>query len=105
MSPDSRSTSNIRANQYISLAALLVVMVGGMVLIGWTFDIAVLKSILPIWVSMKANTAICFILSGVALWLITPPLSSPNISNIVARLSSVLVGMIGLLTVGGYIFG
>jgi hypothetical protein len=44
-------------------------------------------------------------LSGVALWLITPPLSSPNISNIVARLSSVLVGMIGLLTLGGYIFG
>lgn len=49
------------------------VLVGSMVLAGWAFDIAVLKSILPGWVSMKANTAFCFILTGVALLLTAIP--------------------------------
>src|SRR5439155_698888 len=37
------------------------------VLLGWIFDIRLLKSVVPNAVSMKANAAICFILMGVAL--------------------------------------
>ena len=50
-------------------AASIVFLVGCIVIVGWIFDIAALKSILPGLVSMKANTAICFILTGASLWL------------------------------------
>ena len=90
--------------------AALVVVAGSMVLVGWAFDIAVLKSILPGWVSMKANTAVCFILIGVALLLTTrqSALSTPHSAILFSRLARfcvLLVGLIGLLTLGEYIFG
>lgn len=47
---------------------------GGMVLticmfvmIGWTFDISLLKSIRPSWAAMTVPTAVCFIFAGLAL--------------------------------------
>ncbi len=91
-------------------AAAAAVIVGSMVLAGWAFDIAVLKSILPGWVSMKANTAFCFILTGVALLLTAIPPVTLNPKRAVflsrlARLCGLLVGLIGLLTLGEYIFG
>lgn len=107
MLSDSSSISHIPANQFISLVSLFAVVVGGLVLVGWAFDLVVLKSILPIWVSMKANAALCFILSGIALWLTARPPQSfnPHISIFIARLCSLLIGMIGLLTLSEYIFG
>ena len=49
--------------------AIAVLLIGCVVIFGWIFDIQVLKSILPGLVSMKPNTAMGFILSGVSLWL------------------------------------
>lgn len=106
MSPDySSSTSNTPENRFVSLAALCTVIVAGMVLIGWKFDIEILKSFLPMWVSMKANTAVCFILLGVALWLTVHPSKNSRRSMLVASLCSMLVGMIGMLTLAQYILG
>jgi hypothetical protein len=48
-------------------AAVAAVVTGGTVLVGWAFDIGALKSILPGWVSMKPNTALAFVLIGIAL--------------------------------------
>jgi PAS domain S-box-containing protein len=98
------------ALKYSSWAAALAVIAGVMVLLGWTFDIAVLKSILPSWVSMKANAAVCFILIGVALWLTarSPATFNPQLSTFLfrfARLCRLLTGLIGLMTLGEYIFG
>jgi hypothetical protein len=50
--------------------SLVVIIAGISVLIGWIFDISILKSILPSWVSMKFDTAIAFILSGITLYFI-----------------------------------
>ncbi len=91
-------------------AAAAAVIVGGMVLLGWAFDIGVLKSVLPGWVSMKANTATCFILIGIALWLTAHPLATLNSQRSIlffrlARFFNLLVGLIGLLTLGEYISG
>jgi PAS domain S-box-containing protein len=44
---------------------------GVMVLTGWTLHIQRLKGLIPGQVAVKANTAICFILLGTALWLAT----------------------------------
>ena len=93
-----------------SWAALLSVVVGAMVLVGWTFDIVTLKSVLPGWVAMKANTAVCLILTGIALLLTARPPATfnPQFSTFffrLARLCGLLVGLIGLLTLGEYVFG
>lgn len=45
-------------------------LLGFMVMIGWIFDIAVLKSILPVWVTMKFSTALSFCMSGFILFMI-----------------------------------
>ena len=47
-----------------------MIIAGIMVIIGWIFDIGILKSISPAWVSMKFDTAIAFLLSGITLYFI-----------------------------------
>jgi len=98
----------VLATKLASLATILAIIVGVMVLVGWAFDIAVLKSILPGWVAMKANAAVCFILIGVALWLTARQHSAHRTLHpaiLLARLCGLLAGLIGLLTLGEYIFG
>jgi len=50
--------------------SLIVIIAGVMVITGWIFDIGILKSISPAWVSMKFDTAIAFVLSGITLYFI-----------------------------------
>lgn len=45
----------------------IVSVLGLVVVVGWAFEIGALKTVLPGLASMKANTAVCFILSGIAL--------------------------------------
>ncbi|MBI3839223.1 MAG: GGDEF domain-containing protein [Planctomycetia bacterium] len=49
------------------VASVTAILVGLVVLIGWIFDIGLLKTALPGFVSMKANTAVAFMLIGVSL--------------------------------------
>ena len=46
----------------------LIFLTGSAVLVGWIFDISALKSVFPGLVTMKVNTALCFILVGIVLW-------------------------------------
>lgn len=54
---------------FVRGAAILGALVGAAVLLGWWLDIAVLKSVLPGSVSMKANTACTLVAAGAALFL------------------------------------
>jgi two-component system, sporulation sensor kinase E len=47
--------------------SLLSIIAGAIVMIGWIFNIPALQSIIPGFVSMKFNAALCFILFGSAL--------------------------------------
>jgi len=49
---------------------IIVTLSGLTVMLGWILDINTLKSILPIWVTMKFSTALCFFLSGITLYFI-----------------------------------
>lgn len=98
-----------KTQQLAAWIAFLAVLVGALVLVGWTFDVAVLKSVWPGWVAMKANTAICFILIGIALLLIAAPHATlqsqwSNFLPRLARLCVLLAGLIGLLTLCEYLF-
>lgn len=96
-----------QANLPISLravakgASLLIIATGIMVLLGWIFDVAALKSILPMWVTMKANTAIAFILCGSALRILYKPTRQ---SVQYAQLFAAIALSIGFLTLIQYGF-
>ncbi len=54
----------------LQLLSIIVGIVGAAVMVGWILDIGLLKSILPIWVTMKFSTALSFFLSGITLFFI-----------------------------------
>lgn len=83
--------------------AITVLVIGCIVIMGWLFNIATLKSVLPGLVTMKANTAIGFILSGLSLWFWHrhPP---RHFSQHSAQLWAFLVLLLGVLTLLQYIF-
>ena len=83
---------------------MLVSAVGCSVLVGWKFDIDLLKSGLPGLVTMKANAALGFLLAGAALWLLQAEPPSLGRRRI-AQLCAFLVALVGLLTLGEYAFG
>jgi PAS domain S-box-containing protein len=82
----------------------LTVAVGVLVLVGWQLDIAGLKSVTPGLVSMKPNTAVCFILAGISLALL--PYASDSIpARWVAQLCAVALALIAVLTLCEFLFG
>jgi len=78
--------------------------VGVIVILGWLFDLDVLKSVLPGLTAMKVNTALGFILSGVALWGIQNGGQGKRL-RLVSQLSAGVVLLLGLLTLGEYLSG
>ena len=96
-------------NIVVSAASAAAVLAGVVVLAGWAFDIPALKSIMPAWVTMKPNTALAFILIGIALQVPELPAAwlGPRLSIHLLRLARGcrwLVGLIGLLTLAEYLF-
>lgn len=53
-----------RRRLWLRLAAGRVSATAGLVLVGWIFDIGVLKSVLARWPTMKPNTALSFMLTA-----------------------------------------
>lgn len=54
-------------------------MAGGIaVMAGWIFDLPALKSLHPQWVTMKFTTAMCFVFSGLSLWMIARALEGDS---------------------------
>ena len=111
MTPERTNRPGRAWQRATSLAAALAGCVGSLALMGWALDIPALKSILPGWVAMKANTAVCFLLSGLALWLMQPPnprSNAPQSAIIRLRLAqscAALVALIAALTLCEYLFG
>ncbi|MFA6385980.1 MAG: ATP-binding protein [Candidatus Paceibacterota bacterium] len=77
-------------------AALIVGIIGLLVIIGWIFGIPVFKSIFPNYISMKFNTALCFVVAAIAVWF----LNNKNLSlqaKIVIIISIAIILVISII--------
>lgn len=85
--------------------SILTFIVGAAVLVGWAFDIEFLKSVFPGLVTMKANTAFCFMLAGVGLWFSQSERANTRLFRVISRVCFFIVAFVGLLTLSEYLFG
>lgn len=100
--PDSRLVTAFESfSEYGSIAIIFSV---SLVIIGWIFDIPVLKNICPNLLSMKVNTAGPFIFVGVSLYLLQKKRSDQR-TRYIAHGCAFIVTMIGLLPLTEYLFG
>ncbi|WPB76269.1 HAMP domain-containing sensor histidine kinase [Archangium violaceum] len=81
----------------------LVLAVGLMVFVAWLAGIDSLKGLRPGLPTMKANTALCFILSGASLMLAALP-SERTLVRRSAQVAAVLVTLLSGLTFAQYLF-
>lgn len=96
---------HVAHSRLISGKISVVIFLSGLaVLIGWVFDITVLKSVFPNLISMKANAAICFILTGAALWCLQTKRVDSFIPRLISALCLSFLLLIGLLTFCEYIY-
>jgi signal transduction histidine kinase/DNA-binding response OmpR family regulator len=77
--------------------------IGVMVMLGWIFDVAALKTVLPGFVNMKVNTALCFVALGAASMLLCGPTDGVE-KYLINGLAGVAM-LLGGLTLVQYGFG
>ncbi|MEG3847953.1 PAS domain S-box protein [Microcoleus sp. herbarium19] len=104
------STPIAALQSFSKKAGMAVIAIGCTVILGWIFDLEILKSILPGLVSMKANTAICFILGGFSLLLQqrrrakSTTIKHQKIDKFLIFTCSFLIVLISLITLVQYSF-
>ncbi|HKS37446.1 MAG TPA: PAS domain S-box protein [Verrucomicrobiae bacterium] len=89
--------------RFAQCASLSVLCLGAAVLAGWLFDIEWLKRLHPDWVTMKANSAFCFILAGLAVWWVCPG-PATGLKLRLVQACALTIALVGLLTLGEYLF-
>lgn len=103
--PVHNCNSNEKFSAFFSSASIILSIIisatGITVLFGWLFDITLLKSIQPSFVSMKTNAALCFILTGISIisWQKNRP-----VRHSMGFALAFLVTLIGFLTLVEYLF-
>ena len=58
-----------RLKTFSEFTGILIVIIGVLVLIGWAFNISILKSPGPGFSTIKTNVGLAFIFIGFSLWL------------------------------------
>jgi two-component system sensor histidine kinase/response regulator len=93
---------------YAASSGLAAITSSLLVLLGWTLDLSMLKSILRGAIPMKPVTAICFAFSGAALVLMKLAAGPKEILSTARKravvVCSFLVAIVGIATLGEYFF-
>lgn len=82
----------------------MVVATGVAVIFSWIFDIPILKSLIPGYATMKMNTAICFVLSGMVMYGLCFRNNS-KVERLFCLLLSLLLLAVSLCTYAQYVLG
>lgn len=91
---------SLQARRKIAKAISIVAAVTAIiVIIGWIFDIGILKSVSAAWVSMKFDTAVSFLLSGIILYFISKAFEGDfdRAQVVISIASFVLIMLMGTL--------
>ncbi|HEV8167762.1 MAG TPA: hypothetical protein VGP59_00410, partial [Pyrinomonadaceae bacterium] len=78
--------------------------IGAAGLLGWIFNIELLKKIHPALVTIKANTAVCLMLMAAALFLVNDRGASPR-KRRVSQVLAAVVAFVGLITLSEHLLG
>ena len=85
-----------------SIALLTVLLISILDLFGWVFNIPFLKYLDPNWTPMRVITALFFMFSAAALYLIQTKIPS-EIKRTFASIIGILISLISLLTIVAYV--
>ena len=96
--------AELRPQQTARILALMASILGVCALVGWIFHLPALTTILPGLVSMKANTAICLVCSGLSLFLLARPAPDRRHHQTADGLAAVMA-LLGILTLLEYLTG
>ncbi len=83
------------------ICSVFVIILGILVLAGWSFDVDFLKRIIPGYVFMNPATAVGFILAGLSLWMIQSEEARRIMLGQTFAVAVLIVGMIKLCAVAG----
>ena len=87
-------------------ASIISIAAGYHVFLGWVFDIDILKSPWATFSTMKANSAICSMLAGLALYFLQTQRPVPTEhKNLIVRVCAGLTAAIALLSLAEHLFG
>jgi PAS domain S-box-containing protein len=102
--PDPRLVK--RLTVFAPITAWFSVVVGLSDLAGWKLHIASLTTWGAAPVTMVANTAACFVLAGISLWLLRKKDTQPFAwaRKLTARSAAALAGLVGLLSLAEHLF-
>jgi PAS domain S-box-containing protein len=103
MSMPIRPHARIDAQFFASASGGAAILLGGLVLLGWAFNVSVLKSVIPGRTAMNpGGTALAFLLAGLSLWTLADETTSLH-RRALGIACSVAVILIGLARLGGYV--
>ena len=79
----------------VRLFAFIIGVVAILVMLGWVFDVGLLKSLNPSWVTMKLHTSVAFLLTALILYYIGEDLAGRSqVAVIVLPLASFVMALI-----------
>lgn len=89
-----------------TVASMVVIVTGCLVLTGWLFNLPILQHVLPGLPKMTGNTAVAFVLAGFSLlFYSTLPGPAADHQRRLAQPLAAVVTLIALLTLSEYLFG
>lgn len=92
-----------RARRFARAAGVFSALVGALVLAGWLFDVPTFKSVYA-GITMKANAALSFLLTGASLWL-TGVDERGGVWRRAGQACAAAAGLLGLLTLSEHLTG